>query len=139
MIPEEFKHEVISTGIEFMRSITNAYGADEGMKLWDAIADSMDPDLKGQIFFALMTGGYSGSITIVGVDPALYQETALMTSPKIAAIKAMRHWSIGVLGLKDAKEGIEDAEAGKPYILKVDAADRAKAVQELRAIGCICR
>ena len=64
MIPAEFKEDIIQSGINFMRVITEAYGTDEGMKLWDTIATTLDPDVKGQIFFAMLTGDYNGIINV---------------------------------------------------------------------------
>jgi hypothetical protein len=45
MIPSEHKAEIITTGINFMRAITEAYGSDEGMRLWDTIATTLDSDI----------------------------------------------------------------------------------------------
>ena len=64
MIPAEHKAEIIQSGMNFMRAITEVYGTDEGMKLWDTIASTLDPDIKGQIFFAMLTGEYNNIITI---------------------------------------------------------------------------
>ena len=58
-LPEEHKTAIISNGLHFMRAITEAYGADKGMELWDTIASTLDPDVKGQIFFAMITGNYN--------------------------------------------------------------------------------
>jgi len=55
MIPVEHKEDVIQSGINFMRAITSAYGTDEGIKLWDTIANTLDTDVKGEIFFAMLT------------------------------------------------------------------------------------
>ena len=62
MIPAAYKEDIIQIGINFMRSITEAYGTDEGMKLWDTIASTLDPDVKGEIFFDMLTGDYNGII-----------------------------------------------------------------------------
>ena len=67
MIPEEHKAAIITSGISFLRSITEAYGSDEGMKLWDAIADTLDPSVKGEIFFAILRGEYQDHIILKGV------------------------------------------------------------------------
>ena len=57
-IPAEHRHDIIQSGIDFLRSITEAYGSEEGMKLWDNIAGTLDPDVKGSIFFAMITGNH---------------------------------------------------------------------------------
>ena len=97
MIPEDHKTAVISNGLHFMRSITEAYGADEGLKLWDTIASTLDPDVKGQIFMAMVTGNYNDRIHLKGLHP-YGQENA------VACIKAIREWDKRGLGLKEAKD-----------------------------------
>jgi hypothetical protein len=92
MIPPAHKDEIISTGLSFLRSITEAYGAETGMELWDTIATTLDPDVKGQIFFSMITGGSANSITI----------RSAKTTDKVAVIKAIRQ--VTGLGLKDAKD-----------------------------------
>ena len=130
MIPEDFREEIIGNSIAFMKSITDAYGTEEGLKLWDTIADTLDPDLKGEVFFALLSGEYGGNITIRAVTIP-YQ--------KIPAIKALRSWDKNRMGLKEAKDAIEMVELQrKPFKFMVHAKDRHQAIKELRNTGCIC-
>ena len=96
MIPHEHKDEIISSGISFLRSITLAYGSETGMELWDTIATTLDPDVKGQIFFAMLTGESGSRITIRDYDHASNGGN------KVAIIKAIRE--VTGLGLKDAKD-----------------------------------
>ena len=96
MIPHEHKDEIISSGISFLRSITLAYGSETGMELWDTIATTLDPDIKGQIFFAMLTGESGSRITIRDYDHAP------QGGNKVAIIKAIRE--VTGLGLKDAKD-----------------------------------
>lgn len=97
MIPEEYKTAVVSNGMHFMRSITEAYGAEEGLRLWETIADTLDGDIKGQIFMAMVTGNYNDRVRLKGVTP-YGQENA------VACIKAIREWDRRGLGLKEAKD-----------------------------------
>lgn len=124
MIPVEFKQDVIQSGINFIRSITEAFGTDEGMKLWEEIASVLDPDVKGQIFFAMLTGEYNGIITISG---------CAAHSNKVAMIKAIR--SVTGLGLKEAKDTCDEMLCGKPQRLNVNPKRRHAALQELRDAG----
>jgi len=96
MIPHEHKDEIISSGISFLRSITLAYGSETGMELWDTIATTLDPDVKGQIFFAMLTGESGNRITIRDYDHASHGGN------KVTIIKAIRE--VTGLGLKDAKD-----------------------------------
>ena len=124
MIPAEFKQDVIQSGINFMRSITEAYGTDEGMKLWNTIADTLDPDVKGQIFFAMLTGEFNGVITISSFQPG---------SNRIAMIKAIR--IVSGLGLKEAKDLSDDLGGGKAIKVNCNPKKRAEALSELRNAG----
>ena len=96
MIPHEHKDEIISSGISFLRSITLAYGSETGMELWDTIATTLDPDIKGAIFFSMLTGESGSRITIRDYDHAP------QGGNKVAIIKAIRE--VTGLGLKDAKD-----------------------------------
>lgn len=124
MIPEEHKTEIVQTGIGFMRSITTAYGSDEGMKLWDTIASTLDPDIKGSIFFAMITGEYNDRITITSSQPG---------ANRVAMIKAIR--VVTGLGLKEAKDLSDIQLTGKSITLTVNPKERISALRELRNAG----
>ena len=125
MIPAEFKDQVVQSGISFMRSITDAYGTEAGLQLWDTISNTLDPDVKGQIFFALLTGNSSSDIYISSVKP---------NSNKIEVIKAIRT-STG-FGLKEAKDAADLLWMSTPVTLQVDPKNRMTYVQQLRTAGC---
>ena len=65
-IPVEHKEAIVGSGLEFMRSITSCYGSEEGMKLWEVIAGTLDPSVKGEIFFAMITGEYNSNLRVSG-------------------------------------------------------------------------
>lgn len=124
MIPAEFKEDIIQSGINFMRSVTEAYGTDEGMKLWDTIASTLDPDIKGQIFFAMLTGDYNGVVSIASVQAG---------SDRVWRIKSIR--SVTGLGLKEAKDLSDLLDAGKTIKLNINPKKRNEALAELRNAG----
>lgn len=126
MIPEEHKDEIISNGLHFMRSITNAYGTDEGMRLWETIADTLDPDVKGQIFFAMLMGTHNDTIVLKRSN------TSTMTN-RVAAIKEIRNWT--GYGLKEAKDTSDLVESGQAVKIKVDPKFHVAAVRGLRNAG----
>ena len=107
-----------------MRSITEAYGADEGMRLWETIAGTLDPEVKGQIFFAMITGTHNNRIVLRRVGP---------NTDRVARIKEIRSWS--GLGLKEAKDASDMVEMGKPMSLAVKPQEYAQAVVGLRRVG----
>lgn len=124
MIPAEFKEDIIQSGINFMRSITEAYGTDEGMKLWDSIANTLDPDVKGQIFFAMLTGDYNGQVSISSFQSG---------SDRVWRIKSIR--TVTGLGLKEAKDLSDLLDSGKTIKLNINPKQRNEALAELRNAG----
>lgn len=125
MIPAEHKSSVISAGMHFMRAITEAYGAEEGMRLWDSIASALDPDVKGEIFFAMITGEYNDRIHIKAIG-----------HDRIATIKAFRNYDKRRLGLKEAKDLSDLCQMGKVITLEIEPRNRVQIQKELMAIGC---
>lgn len=126
MIPSEHRQDVIQSGINFIRSITEAYGSEDGMRLWENIASVLDPEIKGQIFFALLTGEYNGVVVLTG---------SVASANKVALIKAVRSVDIRRLGLKEAKDICDNLWSGKPQKLEVDPKNRNTVVRELRDAG----
>lgn len=126
MIPDEHKKDVIQSGINFMRSITVAYGTDEGLKLWDTIADSIDPDIKGKIFFAMLTGEYNTSVTISQYKP---------DANRVYMVKAIRMIDSRRLDLKKAKDLVDELVNGKTIKVEIDPAMRNSSLSELRDAG----
>ena len=128
MIPEDFKEDIIQNGINFMRSITEAYGSDEGLRLWGAIADTLDPDIKGQILFAMLTGRYHGQIRITRSD---FSAGASNIVEKIKAVRAASG-----MGLKDAKDAIDNLrDSNKPIQFDIPADQRVSTITRLRDVG----
>lgn len=125
MIPAEHKGQIISAGMHFMRAITEAYGVDDGMRLWDTIASTLDPDVKGEIFFAMITGDYNDRIHVrqIGHD-------------RVAVIKAFRNHDKRRLGLKEAKDLSDLCQSGKVITLEIEPKHRIQIERELMAIGC---
>jgi hypothetical protein len=123
MIPEEHKDSIITSGVEFISSITACYGADKGMELWDTIASTLGNDVKGAIFFAMINGQHTAKIRVSGsvVD-------------RIASIKTIRTYT--GLGLKEAKDLSDEMQSGKAIVLKLSAPSfRSEAIRELSRLG----
>ncbi len=126
MIPDEHRDVIISNGLHFMRAITEAYGAEEGMRLWETIASTLDPDVKGQIFIAMLTGTYNDTIV-------LRRAQASGIANRVAAIKEIRNWT--GLGLKEAKDTSDLVESGMAVRIKVKPNEHHSAMRALRAVG----
>jgi hypothetical protein len=127
MIPGENKEDVIQTGISFMRAITEAYGNDEGLKLWDIISETLDPDVRGQILFTMLTGNVSGRICVTRIEPYM------QIIPAIKAVRAATGW-----GLKDAKDAVDAlVSSKKPIYIECHQSKRSAIIHDLRNAGLI--
>ena len=125
-IPEEHKEQIISDGIAFMRSITECYGTDTGLELWDKICSVLDPNVRGEIFFSMLTGQYSpATLRIQGV-----------TTNRVEVIKTIRE--VTGLYLKEIKDLNDDMQVGMSVKIQVqDGLTREYAAKKLRAVGVI--
>ena len=126
-VSEDQMAAIIGDGISFMRTITQVYGSEKGMELWETIADTIDPSIKGKIFFTLLTGIHESRVILSG---------AVFSANKITCIKLIRQYT--GLGLTEAKNAYEQAaDYGQQVHLTVDAKHRRIAVDELRYNGMI--
>ena len=133
MIPEEHKINLINDGITFIRSITEAYGAEEGMALWEQISQSIDPELKGQMFFAMLTGDNVNTIELRGASTVA---GVAGTDLFINQIKEVR-FSTG-LGLKDARDLTEKVRSGSPVKITLgDPTQRKRIMLNLKNVGFV--
>ena len=125
-IPEEHKSAIIHDGLAFMRSITDCYGTDTGLNLWDQICSVLDPNVRGEIFLAMLTGQYSpGRLCISGIS-----------SNRVSVIKTIRE--VTGLGLKEAKDLNDDMQVGLAVSISIsNGLTREYAAQKLRAVGVI--
>ena len=127
MIPEDHKDDVIATGLQFMRAITEAFGTETGLELWDTIAQTLDPDVKGQMFFAMLTGQMPGRIRVSGIR----QDHMGRKVEQIKAIRAVSGW-----GLKESKDAIDLLyDRGQAFVLETTSLDRTNHLQTLRMNG----
>jgi ribosomal protein L7/L12 len=124
-LDNEYMDAIVSDGIAFIRSITAAYGSETGMELWDTIANTLDPAIKGKIFFAMLTGSHDDRVTLTG---------SVAGSNKIACIKIIRQYT--GMGLAESKHAYEEA-GFNPVNIKVDPKQRRALIDELRQNGMI--
>ncbi len=122
-ITTEQMDAIVVDGISFMRSITEIYGSEKGMEVWDKIVNTLDPEIKGNIFFAMLTGTHESRITLSGF---------YTNANKIACIKIIRQYT--GMSLTEAKNAYELSEFN-PVSIKIDAKKRREVVEELRQSG----
>lgn len=128
-IPKEHEPAILQSGMHFMRAITEAYGSEEGMRLWDTIASTLDPDIKGKIFIAMLTGAYNDQLTIQ-LDMVKYRTLV----PRVEGIKAIR--TVTGLGLKEAKDIHDNMALGKVEKITIDPVTRSQTIGLLASV-CI--
>lgn len=132
MIPQEHKGRVIQDGIHFLTSISQAYGAEEGIKLWERIAEVLDPSVKGDIFFAMLTGQYNDRI-YARLDQSKPVAAAVN---KISVIKCIRTYT--GLGLKEAKDLSDLMLSGnKVEMILEQPRQRSEFIRELSSLGIL--
>lgn len=131
MLPEKYKEDLVGAGIGFMQTIADIYGPEKGMELWNTIADTVDPDLKGEVFMAMLTGNYRRDKVNVR-NPLLGS-----IQNKVALIKCIRNYDRRRLSLKEAKDISDNLENAGSQILEVEPDIRPTFVVELRKLGMV--
>ena len=125
---EESMEMVVRDGVRFLESLTLHYGPEEGMRIWDGISDVVGADVKGSIFFAMLTGRMSSA------------RVGFLQSPNsdgyaVAVIKAIR--GATGMGLKEAKDAWDLAATKRAYVDCLDN-ERARALTiALKGFGCL--
>lgn len=116
---------VVHDGIRFLESITRHYGPEKGIELWDKMAEVFGKEVKGKIFFAMLTGETTSRV----------QFTTGASHQPVWAIKAIKV-ATGC-GLQEAKDLYD---MGKIKTVSVDvktAEDRRELIKCLRDAGCL--
>jgi len=115
--------EVIFDGIRFMESLARHYGADRSIEVWDQLGETLGPDVKSQVFLAMLTGESSNRIRV----------SRGTCTEAVAAIKAIRQ-ATG-MGLKEAKDAWDLTAIKTVTIDNVQRELRSDFVRDLRRIG----
>jgi ribosomal protein L7/L12 len=116
--------EVVFDGIRFLESLTRYYGPEKGMAVWEKMGEAVGDEIKGKVFFSMLTGESSNRVRI----------QAGTCTEAVAAIKAIR---IGTgYGLKEAKDAW-DLSKVKMVTLDVAHEEKRGMVKTLRSIGMI--
>lgn len=123
---EELPQDLIHDGIRFLRTLTEVYGTEEGMRMWSEMGSVIGPNLHGQIFFAML-GGNNGRRLNIRAAQAEYNGNA------VATIKCIRTYT--GLGLKEAKD-IWDQSKLRIESIECDSRRISDFSRELRQLGC---
>lgn len=127
-IPEQYKNQLVDASLHLMRALANIYGSDRAMEFWSTLSDTIDTELKGLTFAAMLTGR-TGELLVINSFPIHVN--------KIAVIKAIRTWDKRALGLKEAKDFVDNLnERDIPIDLEIHYEKVNQAREEFRALGC---
>ena len=126
MLSEKDRHDLVGAGISFMQTVADIYGAEKGMELWSTIADTVDPELKGAVFMAMLKGDHRQD------KIAVKQAFQGPVPNKVSLIKCLREYDRRGLSLKEAKDIADRLEMGQQEILDVYPEIRPTFVVELR-------
>lgn len=120
-------HELIYSAMSFIRTLTQYYGPDKGIELWNTISSTLDQEIRGRIFFTMLTGDHGGQIVIQGRD---------QHADRVRQIKALR--STGEIGLKEAVDLINNLDEKNIQIkVNVPTGQRQRITSDLISAGFI--
>lgn len=115
-----------------LREITTIWGAEQGMLLWEKVAEGLGQDLKGALFFSMITGDYLGDITVKRLNAQ---------ADAIQIIKVIR--AATKIGLKEAKDMYDTVKNGIPITItispEVDNSERMEILRLLESAGCVIK
>lgn len=125
---EDTMEMVMRDGIRFLESLTRHYGPEEGMRIWEGIGEVVGTDVKGKIFFAMLTGETGNRVGFL-------QGSAGQNGKAVEAIKAIRN-ATGC-GLKEAKDAYDFSSERRIYLDCVDGTRARELARNLRDLGCL--
>ncbi len=117
--------EVVFDGIRFLESITRHYGPEKGIEVWEKMGEAFGEDIKGKVFFSMLTGESSNRIRI----------QAGTCTEAVAAIKAIRTGT--GYGLKEAKDAWDLSKHRVVVLDNVQRDAKRVLVRDLRSLGMI--
>jgi ribosomal protein L7/L12 len=121
--------QVVYDGVRFLQSLTTHYGAEKGMEIWEAMSTAVGKEVKGRVFFAMMTGETTGRVKFaVEPPPSGYAPNA------VGCIKAIRTYT--GWGLKEAKDKWDESKSKVVHVDCLTPEDGRRLANELRNLGC---
>ena len=117
--------EVVFDGIRFLESLTRYYGPEKGMEVWEAMGQAVGDEIKGKVFFSMLTGESSNRVRI----------QAGTCNQAVAAIKAIR--TATGYGLKEAKDAWDLSKYQVVTLDNVQREQKRTLVRDLRQLGMV--
>jgi ribosomal protein L7/L12 len=127
MKTEDLDPLLVFNSLNFVQTVTKNYGAEQGMAMWDTIANTVDRRLKLEVFKAMMNPTQlDGRIRIASAQPS---------ADKVRLIRTLREYTNA--GLKDAKDSIDLLHSGTVLDIEVPYHLHMEAVNAFRIAGFI--
>jgi len=115
------KNELVDSSLSFIATVTEIYGSEEGMVIWDSVSATLGEDVRSSIFFSMITGASEFKrVCHIKYYPANH---------KVALIKLIRVCTN--IGLKEAK----DLSESNKITFKVPHAMITETRQQLANMG----
>lgn len=125
---DETMDMVVRDGIRFMESLTRHYGPDRGQEIWEGIGAVVGKEVKGKIFFAMITGEALSDRVVFSCGDADQRGNA------VPVIKAIR--TASGLGLKEAKDQWDHSKNTCGFVQCSSYDVARELIKDLRNLGC---
>jgi hypothetical protein len=125
------KTQLIRDSIQFMKSMSQHFGAEEGMRLWNSIAETLGSELKQEIFFSLLTGQSGPSIKL----ECQQGQHSIVDQQRVPLVKLIR--SHAGCDLKTGIDLMRKLSSGEPVDVIVDPHRRQAAMEDFRSFGLL--
>jgi len=129
-LTQDQEASIIPAAVYFLRALTTSLGTDAGLHVWDQINATLGDDIRGKVFFAMLTGTVGTEIILRGPPHRSGQTVA----NKVEIIRAIR--AVSGLGLYDAKQVADSLFAGQEQRIQSESFElRDLNVKRLWAVG----
>ena len=125
MVKDDPIDELVFDGIRFLESMTRLYGPEKGIELWEKMGETLGDEIKGKVFFSMLTGESSNRVRI---------QAGTCNNP-VAAIKAIRAGT--GFGLKEAKDTWDLSKIKTVVLDNVIRDEKRELVRTLRNLGLV--
>lgn len=127
LTPEQ-EASIIPAAVYFLRALTTSLGSEAGLHVWDQINATIGNDIKGKVFFAMLTGTVGTEIILRG------HRSGQTVANKVEIIKAIR--AVSGQGLYEAKQVADALFAGQEQRIQSESFElRDLNVKKLWAVG----
>lgn len=118
--------QVVFDGMRFLESLITHYGTDKGMEVWEAMGNAVGREVKGRIFFAMVSGEFTNHLKFRAGN-------AELSGNAVSVIKTIRNYT--GLSLKETKD-LWDYSKTNSTVIKGKPDELRKLRVDLRTLGC---